>query len=402
MPGESLWPRWAEGVLVLLAAVAFVVAVDARTGETAPIWDGKWYFQLAQEGYDARRMAPFVFRPGMPFLARWLAAASGLDVELAFKLIGRTAATLVLCSVYAGARALSARAGLAAFVALVVGLTYHHVRFPLFYWSLVDVAGYAVFLLAFWCLWEGWTIRAGLISALGLFFKEMLLIPWIVSLVEGVARTRRRPARPAWLGLAAVAFLGVAVFVLPRLLLEVHQTQQWIDPFHSPETLSRLWEAPASFERISTIVSAYLVYWMPTWLLLTPTRVRALLPALRSHRRSLAVYLGLLFPLVLYGGVNVAVFVSYCVAAQVLVLVRLGQTSRLAHWELLGTLVCLFFFQHFHRTIPDPHVDEQAYLTFYGFGDPALNARRLMQAGAWLAAMGTARFLAGRIRVRAA
>ncbi len=394
-------PRWVEGILVLLAAGAFVLLVDAWTGETAPLWDGKWYFQLAEEGYAAQRMAPFAYRPGMPFLAHWLDAASGLDLEQSFQLVGRIAATLVLCFAYAGARTLGAALRPAAFVALVVGLCYHHVRFPLFFWSLVDVGGYALVLLAFWWLWKGWTLRAGLVGAGGLLFKEMLLIPWAISLLE-LWRARRRTAGERWLGFALVAVLGLALFLLPRLLLRVDRSQQWIDPLHKPETLARLWEAPTSFARLSTLSAAYLVYWLPTLLLLTPTRLRALLSALRPHAASLALYMGLLFLLALYGGDNIAVFVSYSVAAQVLVLSLLVQVSRLERWELCGTLVCLFFFQHFHRTIPDPAREQEAYLVFYGFGAPSTNARRLLQGGAWLAAMVATRFLVDRTRLRAA
>lgn len=390
-----------EAVLVLFAAVAFVALVDLRTAETAPLWDGKWYYELAQEGLAARRVSPFVFRPGMPFLSRWLAATGWLELEPSYKLVGRIAATLVLCFSYAGARTLGATLRSSAFVALVVGLGYHHVRFPLYFWSLVDVAGYAFLLLAFVALWRGWIVRAGLIAVLGLFFKEMLLIPWVVSLVEGALRARRRTAARAWLGPAAVALFGLAVFVLPRLFLRIDHSQQWIDPLHAPETLGRLWEAPRSPERWFTVAAAVLTYWLPTLLLVTRARLRAIMPVLREHRRSLGIYGGLLLVLVLYGGTNIAVFVSYSVAAQVLFLATLLRVCRVERWELLYTLGCLFFFQHFHRAIPDPHVQRESYLVFYGLGDPATNTRRLAQASAWLAVMLGSRFLARRARPRA-
>src|SRR6185436_7301707 len=261
--------RWPEVLLVLGAAAAFVLLVDAFTGETAPLWDGKWYFELAQEGYAGTRMAPFLYRPGMPFLARGLAAASALDLETSYELVGRVAAALTLVLAYAGARTLQASRSHASFVALVVGLTYHHVRFPLFFWSLVDVSGYALLMLSFWLLWRGWTMRAGAVAAAGLLFKEMLLIPWCVALAEGLRSARRARSRWRWAELAAVAALGLALFVVSRLALRVDHTQQWIDPLHKPETLARLWEAPTSFARCSTLVSACLVYWMPTLLLLT-------------------------------------------------------------------------------------------------------------------------------------
>jgi hypothetical protein len=395
-------PRWVEGILAVLAAGAFVLLVDAYTGETAPLWDGKWYVQLAEQGYAAPRMAPFAYRPGMPLLARWLAAASGLELEASFKLVGRCAAALVLCCAYAGARTLGAAVRPAAFVALVVGLCYHHVRFPLFFWSLVDVGGYALVLLAFWWLWKGWTLRAGLVGAGGLLFKEMLLIPWAVSLLASGSRARRQATKGPWIAFGLTAALGLALFLLPRLFLRVDHSQQWIDPLHKPETIARLWEAPASFARCSTLFSAYLVYWMPTFLLVTPARLRALLPALRPHAPGLVLYMGLLFLLALYGGDNIAVFVSYSVAAQVLVLALLVQVARLEPWECAGVLVCLFFFQHFHRAIPDPAREQEAYLVFYGFGTPSTNARRLLQGGAWLAAMVATRVLVGCSRSRAA
>ena len=388
--------RASEALLALLAALLVVLAIASWTGETAPIWDGKWYFQLASEGYGAARMeAPFVYRPGIPYLARGLAAVTGLGTEASFKLVGRAMAVLLLFAAYALGRSQGASPRQSGFIALLVALCHHHVRLPLFYWSLVDVGGFALLVTGFWWIWRGWHLRAAFLCALGLLFKEMLLVPWIAAMVELVARGERR--RRAWV--AAPALLGLALFLAPRLGLEIRHSQQWIDP-SQPETLALLWRAPLDPARWSLLLGAALVYWMPTLLLLTRERWRALREALRPRARSLVVYAGLLFPLVMYGGLNVAVFVSYSVAAQVLVLALLLREARPPAWELGLVLILQAFLQHQHQAIPDPHGEQEAFLAFYGLGEPGTNLLRMLAMSGILLAVHLLRAFLSRSRAR--
>ena len=62
---------WLEVACVLLGVASFIALADLATTETRPLWDGRYYRNLALHGYGGELLAPFAYRPGMPFLARW-------------------------------------------------------------------------------------------------------------------------------------------------------------------------------------------------------------------------------------------------------------------------------------------------------------------------------------------
>jgi hypothetical protein len=390
---------WLEVACVLLGVASFIALADLATTETRPLWDGRHYRNLALHGYGGELLAPFAYRPGMPFLARWLTLASNLPVDQSFRILGRAAAGLTLLLVYGGARSVG-RAGptMASFVTACTALCYYHVRFPLFFWSMVDVAAYPLMLIAFHWIWRGKIWRAGLLGAFGLLFKEFLLLPWLVAVAQGALIAWRRRSRRHAARSALLFGLGLAVYVTPRKTLEVERSWQWIDPLNDPEALSKLGTVLTDPAHLVAVLTAVTVYWTPTLMLMTRARWRALTAAVAPYRVALILYLLLLLPLILCGGKNVDIFASYALAAQWPILCGMlsSDEDRLRPLEAALVITALIFVQQWFTAIPDPKAFREAYMSFHGFGGLAVSGARLVEVGAWIAGATVLRFVSRR------
>lgn len=373
-----------ELLLVLAGAALFVLALGAVTGEMYPKWDGINYAKLAQKSFDAKLRAPFVYRLAVPFLARGISSLTEWDLLISFRLLVQVSTVLVLTLAYGAARRWGGDRSSAAFLSLCLGLTFHHVRFPLFFTTMVDVEAYPLILLSMFWIWEGHPLRAGWLGAIGLLFKEFLLLPLVVALVAAAAEARRARSWRAALGLVPVVSVGAAAFLLPRLLIEVRRSFQEIDPTDAT-TWSGLWELPTDPVRLLTMLVAYLGYFLPVLLLLTRPRLASLRAALAPYRLTLGLYLVLHLLLVVYGGRNVAVFVSYSLPVLVLLLIVLLRDGAPSRFELAYVLAALVVYNRLFVAIPDPNVDEEAYYVFLKFGYPAAMGWRLLELVGWIA-----------------
>jgi hypothetical protein len=97
VPGAIFVGIRAFGVLVLAAA--------GRTGlaDRLTAWDGQWYLKIAAHGYDLgafpdaqghpNPFTPRAFFPGYPWLTRWLATPTGLDITAAALLVTAASAS---------------------------------------------------------------------------------------------------------------------------------------------------------------------------------------------------------------------------------------------------------------------------------------------------------------------
>jgi hypothetical protein len=213
--------------------------------------------------------------------------------------------------------------------------------------------------------------------------KEFLMLPFVVALVAGAVAARRERSWRAALWLMPVTGVGAAVFLVPRLLIEVRSSFQEIDPADA-STWSGIWELPTDPVRLLTMLVSYLGYLLPALLLVTRPRLVRLRAALTAHRLALGLFLGLHLLLVVYGGRNVAVFVSYALPVLALVLIMLLRDGEPSKFELAYVLVALVVFNRVFVAIPDPHVDEEAYFVFLKFGYPKLMGWRLLELSAWI------------------
>lgn len=365
-PHASPWVAYA---CALLVAVAFVSLVSRFANPIPPQWDGLYYLAMAESHPDdaACFVAPFAYRPAMPWLARLVADRSSLPTLSGFAVVAWLSAVALLVAVFGLARSLSRRWWHALVPMVLLGAYFPHVKLPLHFPLLVDVAAYPLMVLATWALLRR---RLGLclaISGVGLLFKEFLAIPFALAVVAlGVEAMRRRsPASVARLSAAMLA--GALVVVLPRVLIPVRATFQFVDPIHDPATLSRLVLAPLDELRNFNIVLALVSCWLPTLVLVTRQRLErvwsqlaeagALWPSLGS--------LALVLLLTMYGGTNLSVFVGYTVGVQAVVLALLVRQG-VGRVEVAWAVVAVVATNELLRSIPSPLDGFDAYIDFYG------------------------------------
>jgi hypothetical protein len=362
--------------LALLCASLLLALVDGL-GNTIerPVHDGKFYVDMARNGVldNPQLAAPFAYRPIVPLAARGLSAATGLDVLTGFALASRLGALLGLLAAFALARAVSGDLRVSLLVMTTTALSYFHVKFPLFFFPLVDVEAAPLFVLA---LWAAITRHFGiclLVGGVGLFFKEFLAIPLLVMLVVLARDFAANPSRRDLLAIAgATLFVATLCIVLPRALLPIRASMQFIDPLNDPATLSLLWTAPLQPGRVANLAFAFAAYWLPSLLLLTTERARLVYERLGEWRLPLAVAFAATGMLALYGGTNINLFSSYTLPIQVIVLANLRR-QEVRPWEWAMLFFALFVFNRIAVDIPSPVAGREAfdrYVDFYaGWSD---------------------------------
>ena len=362
--------------IALTLAIGLLGIVDAVGNEIErPVHDGKFYVDMARNGIvgNAQLAAPFAYRPAVPLAVRAFSQISGRDATQGFRLFSRIAALIGLLCAFALARFVSGDVRISLLVMTTTALSYFHLKFPLFFFPLIDVEAAPLMLLALWAaLTRHW--GACLAIALpGLFFKEFLAVPlavMMVMLARDFAADRSRRDLAIWI--AVTACMMTVCIALPRALLPVRASMQFLDPLQKPETLSLLWTAPLQPGRLANLAFAIAAYWLPTAMLATRERTRLVVERLGEWRLPLAVAFGLVTLLALYGGTNLNLFVSYTLAIQVIVLASLRR-DEVHGIEWAFVLLALFVFSRIGIDIPSPVAGREAldhYVDFYaGWSD---------------------------------
>jgi len=142
---------------------------------------------------------------------------------------------------------------------------------------------------------------------------------------------------------------------------------QYLDPVHSPETLSLLWKAPLDPGRVANLLYSIAAYWLPTLMLFSVGRARSVSKRLGEWRMPLAVAFALVTLLALYGGTNLGVFMSYTLPIQVIVLASMPR-EEVRNLEWATVLFALFVFSRIAVDIPSPAAGREAfdpYVDFY-------------------------------------
>ena len=392
-------------LLLLAGAASLVLLISALTNRMPPKWDMQCYLDMATNGLIGNKalVAPFAYRPGAPLLVGGIARLLHSDPLATFRACAHIAGTaFILCCFYF-AKATGGRRGAAALSAFTLALYFYIVKWPLFAGEMVDIYAYPLILFAFWALLRERFYLCLLISGVGLFFKEFLLLPLLTQAVLVSVRNRgqgwKKIAKPA--GLTALVL--VLCFLLPRLVIHVVQTFQDIDPINQPSTLQRLYLYPLSRRRDFNIVFAYLAWWLPVLLLSNRQRLRAMWERIRPYRMACVVYLAFHFLLVMYGGTNLAIFVTYSLPVQILVLVAILDGGGVPPWEKAAMIGAVIVFNRLWMHIPVPQEQPQAYLEFYGGYHMLVTARsvaRMAELLSWILGFWIARGLVTRVAQR--
>jgi len=124
---------------------------------------------------------------------------------------------------------------------------------------------------------------------------------------------------------------------------------------------------PANWRRWFNITFVYLAVWLPALLLLSRQRCHLVWQSIRStHARVVIFFLIFHFLLVMYGGTNILVFVSYSLPVEILVLRILLESRGLLAWEPLLALFVVIMFNREWMALPLPEDGLDRYLNFYG------------------------------------
>ena len=356
--------------LALLLACGLLVGV-AALGNTleAPVHDARFYVDMARNGIvdNPQLAAPFAYRPAIPLAVGAFSRATGYTIVESFQLASRLGALLGLLASFALARAVSGELRTALGVMTATALSYFHVKFPLFFYPLVDVYAAPLVLLGVWAALERRYAAALLLGTLGLFVKEFLVLPLVVLVVVLLRELRADPSRrDRWVWLSAAIVCGGLCIALPRALLPVRDSLQFLDPFNAPETLSLLWQAPLDAGRLANLAYSIAAYWLPTAMLMTRSRARAVNHRLGEWRLPLSVAFAAVLVLALYGGTNLNLFLSYTLPVQVIVLASLPRDD-VSGLEWAAVFAALFVFSRIAFDIPSPFEGREAFNPYVDF-----------------------------------
>ena len=343
--------------LALCTAVALAAFVGIFTNATPPMWDGQSYVDMARVGIadNPNLQAPFAYRPAVPLLAGEVSKRLSITVEESFRLIGRIAAVLFSLSVFALSQRFARRPADAFVVVVLVGLLYQHIKYPLFFYTLIDVAAFPLIILAFLLLVSRRLPAALAVSSVGILFKEFLAIPLLLVILQYADAWWRDRSAGTFLKAVLAAIVGAAAVVLPRALIQVSSTAQWLDPFNDIGTLEQLYRMPADPLRWVNILYNECGYWLPTLLLLTRERLTAVWQDLEALnlKAIFAGFFALNFVLTMFGGTNTFIFASYAVPLQVVILTLLLRYD-VPRTEIVFAVAALLLFNRIFWPIPLP------------------------------------------------
>ncbi len=375
-----------SSALVFLGIVAIatlvVTAVALLTNRMTPEWDMKYYLDMAADGVIGNKhlVAPFAYRPAAPLLVGAIARALNLGPEVAFRICAHLMCVVFIVCCFYFAKAIGAHEISAALLAVTLALNFQIVKWNLFAGAMVDIYAYPLILLAFWLMIRKRFYPCLFVSAIGLFFKEFMILPlltqaaavavkrWRNGLLQRAEQKfspKQRLSHPVK-RLAITLLVLCACFLLPRLFIHVVQTFQDIDPINQPSSLRRLYWYPESLRRDFNIVFAYLSWWLPALLLVDAKRLQLIWNRLRPYRLLCGLYLGFHFLLVMYGGTNLDIFATYSLPVLIMVLAVLLDQGAVQLWERVLMVAVVIGFNRIWMHIPLPQEGLGPYLNFYG------------------------------------
>jgi hypothetical protein len=362
----------------------------------APEWDMKCYLDMAANGIVGNQhlVSPFAYSPAVPLIVHTIARAANIDTGIAFRGSGYVMCAIFIVTCFYFARSAGASKATAALLAVTLALNFQIVKWTLFAGAMIDIYVYPLILLAFWLILKGQFYRCLFVSAMGLLFKEFMLLPLATQAAAAIVKNGRRNWRILLLPLGLTATALLVCFVLPRLLIPVAQAVKDyagvapIDPFHQPSSLRRLYTFPANLKRDFNIVFAYLSWFLPMLLVIDRNRAQLIWSRLRPYRLVCGLYLAFHFMLVMYGGTNLDIFVTYSLPVLILALGTLLDKGGVRLWEKVLMVGIVVLFNRSWMHIPLPQVDLHAYLNFYGGYNRLVTWRSLFRMAELLICVG--------------
>ena len=186
-------PAGPRSITVLLIAALIVLDVSLLTNRMPPKWDMAYYVDMAAHGLlgNARLVAPFAYRPAAPLLVGMIAGLFHIDPGTAFRISAHLMCVGFIVSCFYFGRSLGATSRSAMIAAVMLALYFYITKWNVFACGMVDIYAYPLLLLAFWALLNNRFYWCLVVCAVGLFFKEFLLLPLLTQAVVVVVKGSR-------------------------------------------------------------------------------------------------------------------------------------------------------------------------------------------------------------------
>ena len=370
--------RWSEEhhlIVAALVALGLVAAIGLTTGATPPANDGLHYLNVAEEGLvdNPRLAAPFAYRFGTPIIVRLVHRVTSLGVPDVFLIVALLSTWGTLIAAYLLARSVRATMAVSLAAMAAVAFSFFHVKFPLAVPTMVDVQGFLLIMLALWALLKDRYGTCLVLSCLGIFFKEFLIVPALLIIVQKSRVYIHRRETVSLLWVLTTLCLAIACFVIPRIAIPVTVgygvNMRW--DFGAPghreyfEYLRYFLPGAPDAGRLVNLCFALSSYWLPVLLLATPARMKDVWEDLSSLRLICMTHVSLVVLLALFGGTNIMIFVAYTVPVLVIVLVSLLRRG-IHPAETAVALVALLLFNRIPFVMGGAATTIDDLLRFYG------------------------------------
>ena len=389
--------KHADSLIVLLISIALTFVMDGLTNEVDTerySWDFKRYINMAEDGIlgNTDLVSPYAYRFLPPLIVRSITTTFGLSTDTGFRIVAYIGTVSQLFSIFLLARTLGFAFRTGIIVLLVMAFSMFNIKFLLFDIYRPDHLAYPLVTLAVYALIRRRIPLLLVTTLVGLQIREFLIIPALVYLV-GLWSTwlRERSARIRTQAVLVTGLLFFAVLV-PRLLIPVRASSQFVDPLNNPRSLPTLITAPLNIKRDINLVFVTAAYLLPSVLLCTRARGRDIAGRLKPFNALLAVYTGCVLLLAMYGGTDLTRFVSYLFIPQLFVLGHLLE-KKVSIVEAAYMLLAVFVFNRIMFQIPIWDLD--AYLDCYGGYSDRVNISTLYRCAELLV------YIAGAVGLRA-
>ena len=370
---------------VFVASMFLVVLIDRLTNQLdigKYSWDFNSYIALAEKGFNARPLlSPFAYRYPTPFIAAEIRSVLGFSLAAGFRTLAYLGAVLQLVGVFLFVRRFSRSDFGSWFALLLTAFSAFNVKFLMFDVYRPDHLAYAFVLLGLYLALTSSVYSLVLVSTLGVQFREFVILPMLAYLLSLGSTRRWTQLRQYVLPASCALLVGV---ILPRVLIPVTGNVQTLTMTGSIRTLLG---TLIFFGRDVNVGWAILAYLLPTLMLLNVERIRYVRSRLGSDVvRVMLLYSLLVIVLTMYGGPDLARFITYLFAAQALLVGTLF--DNLSKIEAATTLVGTFVFNRIWADIPMGNIE--SYLDFYnGYGN-RLNRHTAFRFGELLMWIGLA------------
>lgn len=356
-------------------AFLLVVIISLTVTPAPPSTDGAHYIDIAQSGLFGNNLlaAPFAYRFGAPLIAGQISRLLPIGLPGSFSIIAFMSAWGVVFVSYLLTRDAGGSPLIGYVIEAAAAFSFFTVKFALAVPTMVDVEGLLFLLLASWALVSRRFVLALVLTCIGIFFKEFLVIPGALIFFSKIAEYRKSRSTSSLAWAVATLLLVSLFFLLPRITIPVSAgygaNLRWDFPTPSRsaylENLKFILSGGAIPEKLINIAFSFCSFWLPVLLLARPNRLMTVWRSLEGLRWLCIVHVVLVATMSFVGGTNIMIFAVYTLPILVIVLTKLLTTG--IHWaESVGMLIATLVFNRIPWITGGPSSTVEDVTRFYG------------------------------------